>query len=290
MAVMMMQEREHVELFDELRVVTSASWVARDFATAGLLPVAADLGLDVAADVSRTAWWCPGMFAARLARSGARVRFLGPPAHWQGAMAREVLGRDLRAATLGDLRRGPGGSGGVFAKVADIKVQAVPAQWWVSEAEFLRACGEVGLPDSTPALVTGTFLDLVEEHRCFVTAGQVTAASIYRLGEVTWDAWESGEQPSSAEAVAFAGTVLASLTAQPPGWVLDVGRTRSGEFVVVEANPSWCANPYHCDPLGAVRSIVAGQDPAGGAAEWVWEPGEYLRSRARPLTVRRPFA
>lgn len=287
------EQAEHAGLFDVLRVVTSASWLVRDLASAEVLPVVGDLGLDIGMDTDRTAWWCPGMFAARLAASGALVSFVGPTAPWQASFPRKFTGRQIAATDVGALRRdlegASGYDGGVFAKVADVKLPAVPAAWRENLGMFLRECDDAGVPDSTPVLLTGTFLDLVEEHRCFIAAGQVTAASVYRVGDLTWDAWDSGEQPGSVDAVEFATSVVAALKSQPPGWVLDVGRTREGDWVVVEANPSWCANPYHSDPVGAVVSILAGQDPLGRARQWTWEPGELLAGRAhrRPLQVRR---
>ena len=51
----------------ELRVVTMAAWLARDLATGTDMPVAHDLGLDVPADTTRTAWWAPHQHIARLA-------------------------------------------------------------------------------------------------------------------------------------------------------------------------------------------------------------------------------
>lgn len=283
------EERDRAELFDELRVVTSAAWLARDLTQAQILPVVHDIGLDIPASTDRMAWWCAGSFAARLGASGVLTSFVGPTAAWQAALPAAAMRRRVHATTLGELRASEVGlwfPAGMFAKLADIKLSAVPARWWSHAPRFLERCAAAGLPDSTPVLVTGTRLDLVEEHRCFVTAGAVTASSVYRVEDRTWDSWEGGAQPDSQDAVRFATAVLADVGSQPPGWVLDVGRTREGDWVVVEANPSWCANPYHGDPSGVVRSVLAGQDPLGRARQWTWEPGEHMAARARMLPKR----
>lgn len=281
-------EREHLAQFAELRVVTAANWLARDFASARLLPVSADLGLDIPGDTTRTAWWCSGQHAARLAASGVQAAFTGPSAHWQAAFPRSLTRRSLTALTLGALRERPAVRGrALFIKIADVKIAHVPAAWWPRAESFIDVCEAFDVPASTPLLMTGTRMDFVEEHRMFVTRGLVTAASIYRSGDRTWDYWHDGDQPSSQEAARFAQDALDALSNQPRGWVLDVGLTRQGHYAIVEANPAWSCNPYHCDPAGAVRSIVAAQSVRASEPEWPWEPGDYLASRARPLAVTR---
>lgn len=272
--------------FTELRVVTSARWLAQDLTGAGILPVVHDLGLDAPLDVTTTAWWCPGQFAARLTATGIPTTFWGPPAAWQAQFPHWATRRTLVATTLGrvtDATRELNTTRGVFAKLADIKTPAVPAQWWSSVTEFTDTCTRAGLDGHTPILLTDTHLDLAEEYRHFVTHRQVTAGSIYRIGDTTWDAWDTGDQPHNPDAEKFASDVVAALDDQPAGWVLDVGLTTDREWVVIEANPSWCANPYHGDPHGTVPSILAGQTPHEHDRAWAWDPGDYLLQRARPL-------
>lgn len=272
--------------FTQLRVVSSASWLARDLARAGTVPVVGDLGLDIPAETDGTAWWCPGLFAARLHATGVPVPFAGPPAPWQAAIAGDWLGRDVRAATLAELTAaGWDLTRPAFAKPADVKAAAVPARWWPRLSDFVEAATAAGLPPSTPVLVCRTRVQFETEYRCFVADGQVVAASMYRDGDQTWDAWDEEDAQRCGAAVTFAERVVESLADQPDGWVLDVGQSRDGTWMVVEANPSWCANPYHCESAGVVRSVLAAQR-RDGDRRWLWQPGDWLKSRALPLPRR----
>lgn len=274
------------DVFDELRVVTSVRWLPADLASAGVIPVVADLGLDVPARTARTAWWCSGAFAARLRATGVTPAFAGPPARWQAGLPERLWGRTVAAMTLADVPGVFTKQTAAFAKVADVKLAAVPAQWWATLDQFTQAAHAAGVPGSTPVLVSPTFVDFASEYRCFVADGEVVAASLYREGERTWDSWETGSQPPAGHAVGFAEKVVRDVGDQPRGWVLDVGQTVRGDWVIVEANPAWCANPYHCDPQGVIRSVLASQDPDPAQRRWAWEPGDVLSGRARPLPVR----
>src|SRR5690606_14014336 len=98
--------------------------------------------------------------------SGWNGSLWGPPAHWQARLP--GLGRTVHATTLGgcaDLTPVQRIDGPVFAKVADIKLESIPAQRWDDLAQFTAACSEVGLAEDTPVLVTQTLLDLVREDR-----------------------------------------------------------------------------------------------------------------------------
>lgn len=268
--------------FSQLRVVTSARWLVGDLAAAQVVPVVADLGLDVPADTTGVAWWCPARHAARLAATGRAHVFTAPDANWQADLLSRA-GRPTVAARLADL---PGGlTGRVFAKVADVKHPRVPARVWADVADFAAAATGAGIPGGAWCLLTPVVTTFTAEHRCFVTGGQVVAASVYLADGCTWDHWPAGAQPGSGDAARFAQDVVDDLPDQPPGWVLDVGVDTAGRWQVVEANPAWCANPYHADPSGVVHTVLASQDPAT-AAGWVWDMGAAPGAWRRPLPVR----
>lgn len=266
--------------FTSLRVVTTATWLPRDLASAGVVPVVADLGLDVPADTDGMAWWCPSRHAARLSATAVRTWFTAPPAPWQASLL-TATSRPTTAVRVREL----GGQAPVFAKVADIKHPQIPASVWPAADALADACHRAGVPGDAWALVTDVVEDFTAEYRCFVTGRLVVAASVYLADGLTWDHWETGEQPDATAAAGYAQSVVDALgDDQPPGWVLDVGVDRAGRWSVVEANPAWCANPYHGEPAGVVRTVLAAQDPDADP-RWAWAPASPP-AWARPLPIR----
>jgi hypothetical protein len=280
-----------VEHFTELRVVTPAAWVARDLATGTTLPVVHDLGLDVPADTSGTAWWSGHRFIARLAVTpGATQPHLASPgAAWMTGLDRRWTGRALWSGPLAEVASSPLWRGpGVFAKVAEVKVNRLPAAVYAIADQFELDARAAGLALSSQ-VVLSELVAFVEEYRCFVApdAGgepTVVACSAYLIGDVTWDFWETADQaPDPGAAAAFAQKVARDV-AGPAGYVIDVGRLADGSWAVVEPNASWSANPYHCEPAGVVASVLAAQDPAGDR-RWAWTSDPAIDRYARPLPV-----
>lgn len=180
--------------------------------------------------------------------------------------------------------------GRVFAKPAEVKVRALPAQVWDDAEGFAASARDAGLRSESWVLVSEV-VDFTAEFRCFVGPAAdgrptVTAASAYLVDGVTWDAWDEVGVPSSGAAAAFAERVLGSLSVAPVGFVVDVGVAGDGGWAVVEANASWSSNPYHCAPDGVVSSVLASQG-VGDVGEWEWLSDPVFDARARPLTVRR---
>lgn len=283
--------------FAELRVVTTAAWLARDLAASGVLPVVHDIGLDVPADTSSSAWWAPHRFVTRL-HATERVThpaLRSPGPAWLATVHPRWLHRQVWAGSLSSVRCAPlwdtarrqGAS--VFGKAAEVKLNALPARPYTDPETFLDAASAAGLHPSS-GVVLSELVEFVEEHRCFIAPGadgvpEVSAASAYLVGGVTWDFWErAADAPDPSGAVTFAARVAAS-TPGPEGYVLDVGRLADGSWSVVEANASWSSNPYHCDPAGVVNSVLAAQDPAGDRT-WAWRSDPCMGRFARPLPVR----
>ena len=285
-------------MFDELRVVTTAGWVARDLATGTELPVVHDLGLDAPARTTRTAWWAPHRFIARLAVTPGVTQpsLASPGPGWVATVDPKWLRRRVWAGLLGDVADSDlwGGRWAqgvtVFAKAAEIKLDRLPARAYGTAAGFTGDAERAGLTMSS-AVVLSELIEFTHEFRCFVAPGPrtglptVVASSAYLIDGQTWDAWETREEaPDTTEAVAFAQCVVDD-TAGPAGYVLDVGQLADGSWAVVEPNASWSSNPYHCEPAGVVASILAAQDPTGDLS-WAWRSDPSLARYARPLPVR----
>ena len=278
--------------FTELRVARTAAWLADDLRAGADLPVVHDLGLDVLPGARRTAWWAPHEFIARLTVTPeAELPDLASPGPaWLASVPSDFLGRSVWCGPAGDLAgchlwdTGP-----AFAKPAEIKLSALPAQLYPDPDAFLTAARAAGLYPSSWVIVSEP-IDLVAEYRCFVAPRDgrpvVVAASAYLVDDVTWDAWEPADAPDATAAAAFAQTVVDAVEG-PDGWVLDVGRTAAGRWVVIEANAAWSSSPYHADPRGVVAAILASQTPPV-PPRWRWRSDPVFDERATPLRIRTP--
>lgn len=279
------------ESFTELRVVTTASWLARDLRAGTDLPVVHDLGLDVPADTTATAWWSPHQHIARLAVTpgAAHPKLWSPGPYWLAQLSDEHLRRRVWVTPLEHVADSPRPGAAVFAKPAEVKVRGLEARAYAAPDDARDAMLGRGLTGQS-MVVLSEVVEFVEEYRCFVAPGPggapaVVAASPYLVHDVTWDAWEDASSaPDPAQAVAFARDVVAGVDG-PPGYVVDVGRLADGRWAVVEANAAWSSNPYHCDPAGVVAAVLAAQDPDGDVS-WAWRSDPYMDRFARPLPVR----
>ncbi|MEH0110811.1 ATP-grasp domain-containing protein [Tersicoccus sp. MR15.9] len=288
--------------YEKLTVVTSAAWLARDLDAAGVVPVTRDIGLDAPVLDGATALWCPGVYATRMVATGLEHPFASFGPDWPFFFPHRFLRRTVIADRLSDVRWLAAASlpGPVFGKLAEHKAPSAPARVYPSIDAFASRLREVfgDAAEDLQVLVSAPIV-FRAEYRCFIAHGQVTAASFYLLrtrtgGEITWDAFETAEQaPPVESAVRFAQQVVDALEdghratgapecGQPDGWVLDVGLDENGAWSVVEPNASWSSNPYHADPAGVVRSILASQDPAG-RPDWRWRPDPVLAARVRPF-------
>lgn len=278
----------------KLTVVSSARWVAEDFAATGH-PVVHSHGFDLP-DLTESMIWCTGSFMNRILASGVT-----PPAASGGTLLLEnqdeLLGRRTEvfrvenAGATAKNWRGP-----VFIKPAEAKLPSLPARLYESFGEFnlvldgyrrdrgwtTDQVGKLTFIASEPA-------SWIQEFRCFVASGKVVASSFYLddSGQ-TWDAFEPGVAPNARAAARWAQQAVDALSVShaqagrslPSGFVLDVGQTLGG-FTVIEANASWSSNPYHCDINGVLASVLASQSVADPT--WAWTPDPILLASARPL-------
>jgi len=272
-----------------LTVVTSASWLAKDFASTGH-PVIHSLGFDQ--PDPDTSLWCPGSFMNRLIATG-----LHRPAQSAGTELLdgqdELLGRRVR--TFKGAALPAAGAQPLFIKPAEAKLPSLPAQVYPSFADFVQALDAfrrdrrwqpVDIEQLT--FQASEIAGWDQEFRCFVAHGKVVASSFYLDHHgATWDMFEAEGVPDSSAAAAWAQEAVDSLaTARPEGlpdgFVLDVGQ-RDGRFGVIEANAAWSSNPYHCEMPGVLKSVLASQKPS---SRWQWTPDAPLVRYARILPTR----
>lgn len=272
-----------------LAVVTHARWVAEELATGAVTRSSVETGLFDGLDLpvrgegdSRVwGWWCPTGWAARAVRAMAELGVPGPTGlvsagpYWLSGVDQDLTGRAVVAATVSDLAAGlvdvPERG---FCKPAEVKSDRVPAGWR-SVAGFVRDAGEY-LDPETVVEVSDTWLDLAAEYRVFVLGGEPVAVSPYLMGGVLWHEGMAG--PEAGSAVGFVREALEQVGAGsgfPDAFVMDVGVTGAGRWVVVESNPVWSSAFYGADMGPVVDTVLAGScGDAGG--RWGWTPDPWL--------------
>jgi len=283
--------RSHAH-FEVLHVVTPARWLADDLAAgaaANQVRVHHDLGLDVPDDIRAVAWWCPGMFVARLNATRIRPWFTSPDPATVAQLPGELLGRHLQVVPLQLVVPAARAVGQrVFLKVADTKIAGLPATVMPIDAvpAFQDACYARGMGPSSLVFVASE-VTFRQEHRIWVHQDEPVGSSVYLRDGITWEAMNPGALPSSSDALTFAREVTAELAGHvPDGYVLDVGQLTDGRWAVVETNPAWSSNPYWATEQSAdevVATILAAQRP-GQRHQWV--PDVALTRTARPLPAR----
>lgn len=284
--------------FDRLLVVTSARWLADDLRAAEAINVEHSLGLDAPELDGRTALWCSGIWATRLLKTGSMHPFLSAGPGWLARVPQEFLRRDVWACEMGSMPYR--GTDPKFYKLAEHKHAGIPAGLRVGRGIFQRTAGAAFdfAPGYEALHVIGSDpMEYVREYRCFIARGKVSAASFYLATvpgicdstvTITWDAYEPARSPDASAAAAFAQEVVDAMGKdQPPGYTLDVGEDKAGNWSVIEANAAWSSNIYHAPVTGVIESVLASQEP--GNNRWTWKPDELFLNRARPLpTEGRP--
>jgi hypothetical protein len=269
--------------YERLYVVASGRRLAENLAANTRIPIRYTLGLDAAQLGRPAAFWCPQVWAARLLAGGATHPFLSPGPVWLARIPQQFLGRRLRSGRLGDLL-GHDWHRPLFVRAAEYESFPFSARIH-PDAASLRAYVEAAFPGRplaelrALATIVSQPAEFVQEFRCFIAEGQVTAASQYlpRQGDSNAP-WQShgSQDADTADARRFAHDVCDAMGQdQAPGYTLDVGRLADGHWAVVEANPAWSSDPHHGDPDGAVASVLASQRRCN---EWAWRPDPLLSS------------
>lgn len=225
-----------------------------------------------------TAWRVPTGAAALSAWRGRPLDLAAVPAAWLARRPTDLLGgRRLAVITVGGLLQGDMDWPVRFLKPAALKVRGFPAQQVPDLDGGQAAVRAAGLPSALPLLIADAWLVCESEYRTFCIDRQVVASSPYRIQDEGWSP-ELGLHRASwhEEAAEFVGELLAGLPGDdvPPACVLDVARLPSGEFAIVEANTSWAAGLYGCDPDAVLQAVLAAQQPTD--ERWRFDPGEPL--------------
>lgn len=272
-----------------LHVVTMRRWVADDFER--YVPfgwrVQHSNGLDLPHLAPQDALWAPMEWAARARRSGMAPALSAISPFLLSHLPERFTGRAVTTCRLDRLLERHPRTGPVFGKLAAMKLDRLPAQWWPNVAEFVLAATDLGAPGGTLVQVCTERMTWQAEFRFFVADRQVHGGSPYLLrdgqtgAETTW--FEGMAHPRRGEAARFAQSVSDWLIAGtvPRGFVLDVGWSPADGWSVVEANPAWSSATYGT-PMHAVwPAVLAANDPTSPQP---WEPDPWLAARAARQT------
>ena len=116
-----------------------------------------------------------------------------------------------------------------------------------SHKELLEEC--IGLNDNTP-IIHSEIMQIRAEVRAFILDNKIVSASIYE------------GNADIQEAISFVNQFLTdNVHPTPRTYVLDVGLTDSGEWLIVEANAVWGAGLNGCDANAVVSCIAEATKP-----------------------------
>jgi ATP-grasp domain-containing protein len=219
-------------------------------------------------------WRAPGGYLTTLLARGFEIRLFGAGPAWFAGLPEEATGRRIRIVTAAEA---PGivGSAPAVAKLADHKHPAFSAVW-VRNADDLRTrLRTARLPGDSEVLIADRWLDLASEYRVFTIGREPVTWSAYLIEGEEWSRSLHTHRASwHDEAAAFVSLVLAALPDEdiPPTAVIDVGRTETGQFALLEVNNVWSSGLYGCDPDSVLRAIRAANAPDQDE-RWRWHPG-----------------
>ncbi|MFA5566604.1 MAG: ATP-grasp domain-containing protein [Acidimicrobiia bacterium] len=278
---------------DVVAVASVKRWLAEDFVgaveTFGV-PVVWTVGFSYPdlAEYVNPVWWAPTEYAARLLHAGVAFETVSPGPLFMSGLDETMTGRVVHSLRFKQFKKlvAAGELASGFVKLSEVKTDLCPAGWYPDLGEFVGFGETAKIPDDTMLELSTTRLQLVNEYRVFVANQNVLQVVPYRLGDL-W--WEPGLidvcDPLGEAAKRFAGEVVSGLgTNQPAGWVLDIGVTHSGQWVVVEGNPVWSSGLYDTNPRNALVAIDAAFN-AGPGGLWRWEPDPWLVTQAQKKVV-----
>lgn len=260
-----------------LHVITERAWVS-DYLQ-GRLHHGFDL-IDVdGLSPGQDGIWCPGHFASLHHMAGADWAFAD--AVWW-TLPGEFLGRHVAYGGVRMVESALEG-GPKFVKLARHKYDYFPARMR-DAVQFIEDLGERPWADKHEFLVSDP-LDIAVEYRVFCTPGRRPVGRTYRAGN--W-AWGDGEpdDPRAAPAPAAVLEMAHAAAAYIPGsTAVDIAELVSGNLVVLEANPPWCAGFYDLPLADLTAAIVSSQGRPGDVEiPYIPDPGvRAMLSRHRLL-------
>lgn len=187
--------------------------------------------------------------------------FIEPTLDWLSTVPREYLGREIEFMTLAefpyyDIRK--------FVKCTDNK--------WFS-AEIFEPYEKLPIDniDKDLLICVQDVIDFQFEYRCFILNRQLMDISIYP---------QTHTPHPQTEAIEYISKVLEDeKVVIPASLVIDVGLTDKGQWLIVEANPSFASGMYDCDAQKVFETIIAAciknADITENEKQWVFRKENY---------------
>lgn len=261
-------------------VASHRAWIAKHLKEAQISPVRLDAGLDapIVPSPETTSWWTPTEHAVRLLHAGLTIPFQAPGPNFLNKLPNSALQRHIWTGPLQQLPQKDIPKG--FCKVAEAKIEKLPAAWYEDTEDFLRQANNLNIPSTTQIQVTPTRLTFAWEIRMFLIGTHIMGQSAYLNPDGQTFPLTNVPDSLLNEAQAFTNETVNSLDATPDGWVLDVGYTITGEWVIIEANPAWSSNPYDTNPKAVFLTIAAATLPSATGTGYLWQPDPWLKQYA----------
>ena len=233
----------------------------------------------VAADAAApgTAFRAPAGLLAKALELGANISLATPTSRWFTTLPTQVTGREWSMCRPSEARASLALQT-TFVKLAGAKHPKFPARRFTNVAEFDAALAALGGDPDLQLLATPTWLPIESEYRTFTQGRDVLTCSPYIVEDESWTPLLRTHRASfHQQAWRWTQDLLADLGDDdvPPAAVLDVARLTGGDFVLLEANKSWAAGLYGCEPRAALQSVLAANDVAPDSP-WLWQPDQHL--------------
>ena len=248
----------------ELRVVTHRRWLAHLFAPYG---GRMDLGLDIDPRTAQdTLWWAPGHWVARAAQSGVVLPLTSCGAKWLPEQERWTQ-RSVTVLPVEELTE-RAYTVPVHLKLPEVKSDDYPAE--VVSPAGVWAWSK-GLSPHDLVQVSGV-VPLSFEVRAFVAHRRVVASSVYRVGDDWWDGEPLNADQGDVRCCLDLAEDIARNAEAPDGYVVDIGKSSTGDPVLLEANAAWSANPYDADIEGVLEALKAAH---ARESRWMFDTVQY---------------
>jgi hypothetical protein len=271
------------------RIVTHKNWLAEKFASFGAVQ---DFGFGIDPNTApETVWWAPGAWVASARKAGVDLPLMSCGPYWLDRLPSRYRGRSVVTQALHTWTDGQIDAP-VFVKLAEAKLEGFEAR--VFGGRYLASnLRQFHLPPDTLIQVQAV-VEFFAEIRFFIAFGQIVAWSYYRIDDMIWGSEQFAHTMSSSENAWIRADWLDEMrrvvrdvlddVPVPPGFVLDIGVTRSGQPLVIEANAAWSSGPYDADPAGVFKAIRAAHDFDQQHPDWAWQPNPMFH-RAGPLKL-----